>query len=1030
MRFSIHVMKFPLSPTLSLNFLLISTVCAAAAVPVPLNRPAPVPLNQVRVGNPAVLPLAGTWKFSLAHGRLADDGFHGPAASPATASSSQSGNSPDLALDKREGKWCADGGEMPQWWMVDLGSARELSGLNIEWEFDNAIYQFKVEGSLDKTAWKLLADKTADGAKSGPVEIKKESARYLKITVTGAKRGGDYAWACIKNVQIQVLENGQTVDWKPTPVVEDPTKRDAFAATGWDDKTWADIAVPANWEMLGFSPPTYDQPDDAVGLYRRWVEVPATFAGQRVLWHFDGVFAGAEIFVNGQPIGVHDSGFTAFDVDVTAALKPGQRNLLAVRVSKKTPSVDLDTGDFWSLGGIYRENYLLALPETHVSDVAVTTDLDDQYRDATLKSTVTVSGKAGAPVSLDATLMDSQGKIVAGIELKGQGVVGADGQATIPLQALVKAPRLWSAEKPDLYFLAFTLGVNGRVVERFQQRFGFREIQIKDVEMLWNGVPIKCTGVNHHEEWADKGHALDEENWKRDLTLMKSFNVNAIRTSHYNPASRFLELCDEMGFYVLDEVPFCWADSSNPQFKAPFLQRARETLARDKNHASVMAWSLGNESGYGPVNAEVYKYVKAADPTRPAFISQAAYWTDKNLDFADFHYPWLKDMKWISEQREMPSIMTEQPHIFYVPQAMDYDYGAKDLWGQVLARNWDYLWGNDHIVGSYVWEWQDQGLADKGRTSPGLRGDNNKGLVDGYRNPKPETWHLKMVYSPVTISEREISAVAGTYLVKISNRYAFTNLAELTCRWQALQADKVVAQGEKHLDCAPRTTMTANFPVTAGADTLRLEWIHPDGRSVYATRLHVAGMPLLPAAPGGVAAVALALQDKADEVRIESADMQIVLDKKSGQLRFWRSGNRDLLVGGPILNLGEARQTTGETRREKLRGKQSRASTQKRGRFGPSGSERRARHGDGRRFSGRIARSQRPFHLHVGGCSQRSNGCLMEIGLDGCRSEWVGSGRQISRPGGRHEVELVAQRSVDGISRRAYRRGCGHRCER
>ncbi len=173
----------------------------------------------------------------------------------------------------------------------------------------------------------------------------------------------------------------------------------SFATLAAADADWKDIPVPANWEVEGFSIPTYQEragnPSDDIGLYRRWIDVPASFAGQKVLWHFDGVYDGAEVFVNGQRCGYHESGFTAFDIDVTKALKPGERNRMAVRVYKKTSSGALDKGDFWCLGGICRETYLVALPALHVEDVTVVTDLDAQYKDATLKSTVRVAGPAG-----------------------------------------------------------------------------------------------------------------------------------------------------------------------------------------------------------------------------------------------------------------------------------------------------------------------------------------------------------------------------------------------------------------------------------------------------------------------------------------------------------------------------------------------------------------------------------------------------------------------------------------------------------
>ena len=238
------------------------------------------------------------------------------------------------------------------------------------------------------------------------------------------------------------------LDHGTSPAVRGELPADAavpdFATTNGTDTGWTNILVPANWEIEGFSTLTYQErtgrPSDDIGLYRRWVDVPANFAGQTVLWHFDGAYDGAEVFVNGQRCGYHESGFTAFDIDVTKAIKAGQRNLVAVRLYKKTSSASLDHGDFWCLGGIYRETYLVALPFLHVDDVTVVTELDAQYKDATLKSTVRVAGTAGAHFVLTCEMRTLDGDRVAIPAMSQAGDIGADGAATVTLSAPVTAP--------------------------------------------------------------------------------------------------------------------------------------------------------------------------------------------------------------------------------------------------------------------------------------------------------------------------------------------------------------------------------------------------------------------------------------------------------------------------------------------------------------------------------------------------------------------------------------------------------------
>jgi len=698
---------------------------------------------------------------------------------------------------------------------------------------------------------------------------------------------------------------------------------DSFAAADLNDQEWKDIPVPANWEIEGFSRPTFENrgrdASDDIGLYRRRMDVPANFAGRRVLWHFDGVYDGAEVFVNGQRAGYHESGFTAFDIDVTSALKPGQKNLFAVRVYKKTPSGTMDKGDFWCLGGIYRDNYLVALPPTHVDDVTVTTDLDAQYQDATLKTVVRVAGKPGSQFKVAGELYGFDGKKVAIPAMENGGTLGADGAATVELQSPVKAPKLWSAEKPNLYYVLLHLDSGGKT-ENVQERFGFRKIENRNGVLLWNGVPIKCTGTCRHEEFSPYGHALTEACWETDIALMKAANINAIRTSHYNHSARFLELCDEAGFYVLDEVPFCWV-SDDPQFSLKntnavwaFILRSKETLARDKNRPCVLAWSMGNESGYGPNAQSAFDYMKANDPTRLAFISQQNLGQNPRTDFEDSHYPSpaaIRSMISNSSRGKIPAIMTEQPHTFCVRAVMDYDYGFQDFWGQALLNTWDIVWPADGIAGSWIWEWQDQGMADKfpdrAGVDPmtGMREENNKGLVTSDRKIKPAYWSVKMVYSPVTIAARGITPANGQCAVTIQNRYAFTDLSELTCRWQALAGGKEIARGESHIACKPRSSTDAVFPATAGMDTLRLEFIHPDGRSIYATALRTPAYQAPVAPPALASTESVRLSETGPNIVVAAAGTRLELSRQTGQILSWRAGDQELVIGGPVLNLGE-----------------------------------------------------------------------------------------------------------------------------
>ena len=546
-----------------------------AALPLPLPTARPVPPDVLRAQNPWNLPMTGIWKFALTRGIINKAGEFVPsdAGSNAgnnvennagklsvTASSSEDGNPPENAFDgNNDTRWCASDDSVPQWLQADLGKNQRVTGISLTWEHPDGGYQCRIEGKSDGGKWVTLADESAEpGAGDGPITIKPADVRFLKVTVVGH---AENSWASIREFQIHLDQGGQDILWKPLAQklpASPEVARDEFASTGFDDSHWDNLPVPSNWEMYGYSTPTYASVDKTVGQYRRWVKVPASWTGRKIYWHFDGALDGAEVFINGEKAGYHESGYTAWNIDLTGLVKPGQLNLFAVRVSKTTPSDDCETGDFQCMGGIYRDTSLIAVPETHVSDITVQTPLDADYRNATLNTTVQVMGTPGEAVSITGNLVDAKTKTPTGVKISGQGSVGADGIATIAMTAPVTAPALWSAEKPNLYYVVMQLDSGGKMIERVEQRFGFKQIDFTNNMVLWNGQPIKCTGTCRHDFWADKGFALTETNWEEDLALMKAANINAVRTSHYNHAQRFLELCEEKGIYILDEIPYCW----------------------------------------------------------------------------------------------------------------------------------------------------------------------------------------------------------------------------------------------------------------------------------------------------------------------------------------------------------------------------------------------------------------------------------------------------------------------------------------
>ena len=897
-----------------------------ASLPLPLPATAPLPPDQLRAHNPWNLPMTGTWRFKLTHGEIKAGQFQPSTGetSGVTASTFQAENPPVNAFDgTHDTRWCATGGTFPQWLQADLGKTRRVSSVSLAWEIAGDTYECRIEGrATDKGKWITLADRTAaPGVGDGPVSVTPADVRYVRVSVLG--NSSSTHWASLREVQIKTTENGQEVAWHP-PVPKTLTMtaaaRDAFAAPGFSDASWDKQPVPSNWEMAGYSLPTYDAVDNTVGLYRRSVVVPAAWAGRRVYWHFDGALDGAEVFVNGQKAGYHESGYTAFDVDLTGLVHPGKPNLFAVRVSKTTPSDDCETGDFQAMGGIYRDTSLISVPQTHIDDIVVRTPLSANYKDATLETQLRVKGTPGQAVTVTGTLVKADGQPTS-VKLAGSGTIQADGTTLVAMNAPVKAPALWSAEKPNLYYVVFQMTSGNKPVERAEERFGFKQIEIKNNIVLWNGMPIKCTGVCRHDFWADRGFALTEANWVKDLTMMKAANINAIRTSHYNHAQRFLELCDEKGMYILDEVPYCWINDQvkDPKYAPYLLQRGLETVARDKNRPCVLAWSLGNENPNGIDSQQVTDLVRTMDPTRPRFVSEQNPDSIKGQSWGDDHYPDPGNVDRDAQNPKWGVNLSEHPHTFYEKEVQDYDPGMSDLWSEALIKTWDKLWQDPTILGSFIWEWQSQGIADRNDDTTTdfwygpnhLRQENNKGIVSSYRVPKPEWWIVKSVYSPVVISARTVSPSGGSAPVLIINHYSFTNLKELTCRWTAFSGSSKLQSGILPVACAPMQSAVASFPAPAGMKVLRLEFDHPDGTSVIAYNLAVDGAAP-PAAPAALASGgALTTQDGPDTLSVRNSVQQIAFDKHSGTLQSWRVNGQNLLLGGEALNLGEAKKENG-----------------------------------------------------------------------------------------------------------------------
>ena len=388
---------------------------------------------------------------------------------------------------------------------------------------------------------------------------------------------------------------------------------DGFWRPEFDDAGWSDISVPSHWEMKGF------QSLDGVGGYRKRFPLPP--GDGRPKLRFEGVYSGAEVWVNGQRVAYHEGGGTPFEVDITEAAKPGE-NLLAVRVSEHTRTSDeLDKMSLYAdfpLAGIMRSAYLFRVPDAHIGALAMTTRFKNQYKDVMLMGHLAVLNESDRPLgeaSLHFVLTGPDGRRVTHTAKPVPVTAGAWERPEADFAMEVPSPRKWDAEHPNLYRLAIELRAGGRVLQTLEQRVGFRQTEVKGSSILINGKPIKLRGTCHHDTHPLMGRAVTPELTRQDLLLMKEANLNAVRTSHYPPIPELLDFADELGLYVEDEASFCWVGvSGDLNFTPRIMQLTAELVARDRNHPSVFMWSLCNESGFGYGFERSHEWVRAADP--------------------------------------------------------------------------------------------------------------------------------------------------------------------------------------------------------------------------------------------------------------------------------------------------------------------------------------------------------------------------------------------------------------------------------
>ncbi|UCH36618.1 MAG: DUF4981 domain-containing protein [Armatimonadota bacterium] len=713
-----------------------------------------------------------------------------------------------------------------------------------------------------------------------------------------------------------------------------------FHEVEYDDGEWDTLPVPSNWQLFGYGRPQYtnvaypfpyDPPhvpqENPVGSYRTGFDVPADWEGRQVFLVFEGVSSAFYVWVNGQMVGYSQGAHVPSEFNITAHIHPG-RNLLAVQVFQWCDGSYLEDQDMWRLSGIFRDVYLIAPPSVYVRDVCVRTDLDDAYENGTLNARVGVRNDTAAEVTgyrIATRLLDADGAVVGTQE--GEVALGPGQAHYVEHRIAVSCPRQWNAEQPNLYtFLVSVTSPDGATTEVQRFAVGFRRIEIQDGRLLVNGVPITIKGVNRHDTDPDLGYAVSLESMIRDITLMKQHNVNAVRTSHYPNDPRWYDLCDRYGLYVIDEADAeCHGVvkagdydllAKDAAWEAAFVDRAVRMVERDKNHPSVIIWSLGNEAGYGPNHDAMAAWIRGADPTRPIHYERAM--QSPVVDIVSVMYPTVENL--IAEGER-----TDDPRPFFM---CEYAHAMGNGPGN-LKEYWEAIRTHPRLLGGCIWEWVDHGI--RRRTESGAEwfayggdfGDEpNDGnfCIDGLNFPDriPHTGLIeyKKVIEPVHVEPVDLRA--GT--VKIENRYDFSWLRHLRGTWRIRRDGDVVAEGDAPpLDVPAGGETTATLPYTLPPAQPGAEyWLDLSFTLAEATAWAPAGHEVawaqfqLPVAAPPTPAILrramppVATTETEDAIIIAGEEFDLHFDRRAGVISRWRYGGTPLLGAGPRLNVWRA----------------------------------------------------------------------------------------------------------------------------
>ncbi|MCD8260886.1 MAG: DUF4981 domain-containing protein [Bacteroides sp.] len=742
-----------------------------------------------------------------------------------------------------------------------------------------------------------------------------------------------------------------------------------FYQTDFDDAGWVDFPVPANWEVHGYGTPIYvsagypfkiDSPRvmgepkptyttfterNPVGQYRRTFTLPAGWEQNgQVFIRFEGVISAFYLWINGERVGYSQGSMEPSEFNITDYLKAGE-NQVALEVYRYSDGSYLEDQDFWRFSGIHRSINLIYTPDIRIRDFTVRTLPDADYKNFTLQIDPQLSVYRGVTghgyrvvAELDTIRMEAD--VVPILDLDHKAAVMNEwypqrGPRKLGrMSAEVESPRRWTAETPHLYTLTLSLqDSTGRVIECIEQQVGFRSVEIKDGRVLINGKPIRFRGVNRHEHDPRTARVMSEERMIRDILLMKQANINAVRTSHYPNVSLWYKLCDSLGLYVMDEADIeehglRGTLASTPDWHAAFMDRAVRMAERDKNYPSIVMWSMGNESGYGPNFAAISAWLHDFDPTRPVHYEGAQgvnegpdpytvdvisrFYTRVQQEYLNPGVPEDTDAERAENARwERLLSIAERTNDNRPVMTSEYAHCMGNALGN-FKEYWDEIYSNPRMLGGFIWDWSDQGVykalpgggefiaygGDFGDV-PNLKAFCFNGVVMSEREITPKYKEVKKIYAPVAFLRE------GEELL-IINRNHHTGLEAYRCSWEVTVDGKVTRKGEILLPYVePGDTVKVAFPdagtLKAGTDIRMIVRVALKENTPWAPAGYEIAFEQFTLQEGALATPATANRGKAEvqeqdgKLTVQTKTLTAVWDLTDGSLRSLLSGGAELL---------------------------------------------------------------------------------------------------------------------------------------